>query len=649
VADLPWHRTLANGEGVSSVPTTLRGSTARVLAALLAVAFESGCGGETAGSAGVVDADEQHATNDAGADTEADAGVADAAFEVAACLAPDPAADSDGDGIPDVVEDADRDCEVDPGETDPHAADSDGDGIPDGDEDLDRDGVHDLDDGEFDPRRADTDGDGVLDGDEPVARVCNAALRETFGAWRIPLADGLVALADPAAETVVLEGGDGLVAFDAAHGELTVLHARLSGVASPNEVYDELHTLASGVGGEVWMVAESLSEGGFSRVSELAIRLPGAVPVGLLAAAVPHAEFDVYDLPSLVPASASSVRIRIAAERGGLDGARMMASLRFDDAPIQNPTGCSFDCISAMPASAMRTRCEVVAPRTPEGATVLVVADPQSARTPEGSEVLAALERAADAAGAELLAVDSSAHLEPSLPIAVRRMPGVGLVDTLLGRGDEGTDPRLWANALVAAEAEHERDPARRLVVAVLAVREDTEFRTGETGGLDGMADALALEPGDARLRRTTWYAEALASAGATLVTVGPRAASPLGVVACASVGSDRRVGAAYDDALSLTELTTRVGGTRIDLCYPGAAGIVEAHVGDLLGLNGVIELSEEPIGATVRVSTALGILPMDGTRRSTFWSPLDVLLSGDYGADELGVAYLVWETPSAR
>ncbi|WP_193388347.1 tandem-95 repeat protein, partial [Anaeromyxobacter sp. PSR-1] len=75
-----------------------------------------------------------------------------------------PPLDSDGDGIPDWVEDTDHDGTVDPGETDPRNPDTDGDGIPDGVEDTDHDGT--VDPGETDPRDPDTDDDGIPDGVE---------------------------------------------------------------------------------------------------------------------------------------------------------------------------------------------------------------------------------------------------------------------------------------------------------------------------------------------------------------------------------------------------------------------------------------------------------------------------------------------------
>jgi len=67
-----------------------------------------------------------------------------------------PNLDSDGDGIPDVIEIATG--------TDPFDDDTDNDGITDGNEDKNHNGV--VDPGETDPRNADTDGDGIQDGTE---------------------------------------------------------------------------------------------------------------------------------------------------------------------------------------------------------------------------------------------------------------------------------------------------------------------------------------------------------------------------------------------------------------------------------------------------------------------------------------------------
>ena len=70
--------------------------------------------------------------------------------------------DQDADNLPDYVEDADGNGEVNAGETDFLDRDSDDDGIPDGAEDVNGNGRVDL--GETNPRNPDSDGDGILDG-----------------------------------------------------------------------------------------------------------------------------------------------------------------------------------------------------------------------------------------------------------------------------------------------------------------------------------------------------------------------------------------------------------------------------------------------------------------------------------------------------
>ena len=95
--------------------------------------------------------------------------------------------DTDGDGIPDALEDVNRNDLYEPlyfGETCHTNTDTDGDGLPDGFEDGNRDGRitgdlnnnyrHDAGEqwGETDPRQADTDGDGLPDGWE-VAQNLN--------------------------------------------------------------------------------------------------------------------------------------------------------------------------------------------------------------------------------------------------------------------------------------------------------------------------------------------------------------------------------------------------------------------------------------------------------------------------------------------
>ncbi|MEZ5448367.1 MAG: hypothetical protein R3E89_04930 [Thiolinea sp.] len=72
--------------------------------------------------------------------------------------------DTDNDGLPDGVEDANGNGVIDVGETNPLDADSDDDGLSDGAEDANGNGV--VDAGETDPLNPDSDQDGLQDGTE---------------------------------------------------------------------------------------------------------------------------------------------------------------------------------------------------------------------------------------------------------------------------------------------------------------------------------------------------------------------------------------------------------------------------------------------------------------------------------------------------
>jgi hypothetical protein len=72
-----------------------------------------------------------------------------------------PTADFDGDGIYDTLEDKNKNCVVDPGESDPANVDTDGDGCSDGLEDKNKNGE--LDPSESSPALVDTDGDFIND------------------------------------------------------------------------------------------------------------------------------------------------------------------------------------------------------------------------------------------------------------------------------------------------------------------------------------------------------------------------------------------------------------------------------------------------------------------------------------------------------
>ena len=107
-------------------------------------------------------------------DTDGD-GIPDTVEDASGCLSSSDA-DTDDDGIADGVEDADHDGVVDSGETSPCLADTDGDGIQDGTESGVTVGTADTNPAVFvpdldpatttNPLLADSDGDGILDGFE---------------------------------------------------------------------------------------------------------------------------------------------------------------------------------------------------------------------------------------------------------------------------------------------------------------------------------------------------------------------------------------------------------------------------------------------------------------------------------------------------
>jgi hypothetical protein len=87
--------------------------------------------------------------------------------------------DSDGDGIPDDVEDANQNGIVDAGETDPNKIDTDSDGLSDGVEDENHNGM--VDAGETDPTDADSDNDDLYDGLEVYSLFTDPLLADSDG------------------------------------------------------------------------------------------------------------------------------------------------------------------------------------------------------------------------------------------------------------------------------------------------------------------------------------------------------------------------------------------------------------------------------------------------------------------------------------
>lgn len=89
--------------------------------------------------------------------------------------------DSDGDGLPNDLEDRNRNgvYDQDSFETDANNPDTDGDGLADGAEDANRNGQ--VDEGETDPRTSDTDSDGLSDSEELLDLGTDPTLSDTDG------------------------------------------------------------------------------------------------------------------------------------------------------------------------------------------------------------------------------------------------------------------------------------------------------------------------------------------------------------------------------------------------------------------------------------------------------------------------------------
>jgi len=148
----------------------------------------------------------------------------------------DDVADSDGDDIPDWIEDPNDNGVVDPGETDPNDDDSDDDGITDGNEDADHDGI--VDPGETDPSNPDSDGDGLQDGTE--IGLSQPQGNDT-GAGFVPDADAGATTTDPLDE----DTDDGGV-WDGAE-DLNLNGEIDPGETDPNDPIDDLDSDGDGL------------------------------------------------------------------------------------------------------------------------------------------------------------------------------------------------------------------------------------------------------------------------------------------------------------------------------------------------------------------------------------------------------------------
>lgn len=170
---------------------------ARHTASLSLLAFAFGCSGDI--NDGTLDSD-VWPDEDLG-DTSFPRDDASGVDTIELCLFGD-GVDSDNDGLDDLVEDANRNCVWDEGETDWMNPDTDGDGIWDGEEDANGNGIWDAHLGELNPRVADTDGDGIDDGQEVIRHVCSRSVASRLTEERVVLDAQTTVFAHPLFEEI---------------------------------------------------------------------------------------------------------------------------------------------------------------------------------------------------------------------------------------------------------------------------------------------------------------------------------------------------------------------------------------------------------------------------------------------------------------
>ncbi len=584
-----------------------------------------------------------------------DVGVEDAAIgrtdtePTETCTAPASGVDTDGDGLFDLIEDADRDCRLDEQETDPAVADTDGDGLDDGEEDLDRNGVWDRERGEFDPRNPDTDGDGVLDGSEPLASVCRAGEVGLMSDWLFAVAGGRLAVPPPF--EVFAEGADTGAWILGPDDDAAALLASVDepvpwdGLRAAIVSGFSAHGVASGGG---W---EHRDHRGY--VTEIDIDSDDPIPVIAVVAGVGSAlgafaapperdapGFEHFVVRVDVRPDGPGARLSIAVVAHGEDGSVASAEQAHFFARV------GADAVAPRDTARTRAMCESLEPVPPAPVVdVVLVLDTAAPMVPLD---FALVERAAEliATRAEIgfetrvWLVGGDAHetgqAVPGEPITRPEDLRARVSGMELGEADQ----RLWAHARVALEHVRSRQTEETPLWLVLAaMREDSGFREGEYNGLDGHPFAEALPDGGARDALTEFYADIVGSSGARLVTVA--VGSTDGPRDDCAFGDDTSVESEFGQ--SYRDVALLAGGRWIDACGRSPAETVQSAFVGVDGASPTVRLAHPPIAATLRLAAGAIEDPGDTPAASAIRG--DAVSLGPGGWLDLGVAYLYWET----
>lgn len=494
--------------------------------------------------------------------------------------------DSDGDGLDDAVEDADRDCEASAGETDWLSPDTDGDGLEDGEEDLNANGVWDEDLGEFDPRSADTDRDGVADGDEAAALVCLRTIgdavpqrvRAGSGEAVLPPGAALAGSTSEVSARLTLEGGG--VAILAADPTLLAL-------ASPAPPVGEgwrLVAASAGAGSMRILLRGDVGSG----VSEQDALSALEAWLGLATDRDPGS--DEADGDGEAGMLVGGVFAALESRSGGQQtrwAAALVPAERGAEGAVR-----AADAGAVAPGPEMRIRraCATfdAGDRATSAPASVLVADTSAGERVGLLQSADAVFRGQTAGGATpaLMILPGDSHLiaAAGVPLPPGPLGSRAQVEEALNHSATGlADQRLWYNLRAWVDR---RDAP--MAAVVVGRREDTEFRLGTSNGFEGHPYAEPLDEGEARAALVQFYGETLGAAGVQLVAI--------------------RAGSSCDDeAASLAEVAGAASGAFFDGCAGGlSSDDWTAAVADVTSRWAAIEVSRPVVPGTVELAGAV-------------------------------------------
>ncbi len=538
--------------------------------------------------------------------TEADVTLEDTSPEVSvdttpSCIGATPGEDSDGDGLPDILEDANQDCEVGPDETDPERADTDGDGLEDGEEDVDHNGEWNPERGEFDPRNADTDGDGISDGEELASDVCLASNYEDLSHTRLALGDTYTALVDGNLVGNIIGLDGGIVANDGGDA-LVVLLPNLTEVET--DYAELLETLLRDAGNVI--ERSSLYEAGtWSDIYHLSVSRqdPTRIIEDVLSSLSLELSWNTTT-PALTPMDDVWLEVRGEGLFGELGGGLSISI----GSPFARGWASSVNLATVFTTDTGRTRwkCETLTPEESEALDLIVVLNTSDAYSTDRTKLLHDLStmierREAQSQETRLWVVLADAHIDGVMGALLSDEPvttGSELSELIEQALTPSPDQRVWHNAVAAVESLRAReDEHNRMLLVVLGGEEDTQFREGTFEGRDGDPSAAAMAPDSAaRSGLVTFYAETFAEQDVEVIAVSSAGPGDCGVVDEPQV-----------NVSSYWQIPVAAGGAFVSTCAPTTRLDEQLH---LLGHTGrELHFEEATMPGTVELELDATVL----------------------------------------